>query len=123
MFLSMESCYDDAMYRSCFFLLLFSSSIPLTFLDLDRKNQESLAETEVTILGFLVCNEQQEWFLAKQPNIKTCCAGKQKGDIRLLAEFSPELKNQIIRVQGTFQIKKSDTGTVYLLEHPVLISS
>ncbi len=94
-------------------MICFLLSLSLTFLELDKGPPEKYAGEEVSILGFLVCNEQQEWFLARQPNIKSCCISK--SGIRLPAEFSPKLKNQIVRVAG---VLKTDPGLV--LENPVI---
>lgn len=71
----------------------------VAFSELDNP---SLEGKEVNMVGFLIADEHGEWFLAKQPNIKSCCMGKHT-KIRLLGEFSSDLMNQVIRVQGVYQ--------------------
>lgn len=92
---------------SCFFSLNAFASQTLTFFDLDKPNVESYFDKEVTIVGFLACNEQKEWFLARQPNIKSCCLKKQL-TVRLGVEISSDQKNQVVRVEGILQKEQDD---------------
>lgn len=62
-----------------------NSPQPLTFLNLGDADFQSLQGKRVEIRGFLYKNGRDEWILAAEPNLKTCCMGsKEKRDRQLL---------------------------------------
>lgn len=99
-----------------FLVTSFLASLFLTLGELDNTSLEQLADQDITLRGFLISNEKNEWFLAKQPNIKSCCIGK-KQTIKLVGGFPAALKNQVIQIQGILRIENE----TYLLENPSLV--
>lgn len=95
-------------------MILLCATIALTFFDLE-KELEPLDNQEVAIVGFLARNHN-EWFLAKQPNIKSCCLAKSR-TIRLKGDFSEKLANQMVKVEGVFHLSMGEIT----LEHPKLV--
>lgn len=86
----------------------------LTFLEFE-KSPDTFALQEVTMVGFLIQNDQQQWYLSREPNIRSCCIGKKK-EIRLPADFPPALRNTVVKVQGVLH-----TQNGYSLQNPTLI--
>lgn len=85
-----------------------------TTLSLLEPHLETYAEKEVSLLGFLVCDEKEEWYLARQPRIRSCCKGE--GEVRLPASFPLKLKNQMVRMKGIFHASAGG----YVLENPLI---
>lgn len=96
-------------------MILLCATIALTFFDLE-KELEPLENQQVAIVGFLARNQHNEWFLAKQPNIKSCCLAKSRA-IALKGDFPEKLVNQRVKVEGVFQLSMGEIT----LEHPKLV--
>lgn len=80
-----------------------------TFQTLDfylLKNDVSYLENQkVRIRGFLF-KKANQWVLAEEPNLKTCCIGsKEKADRQLLLDgmFDENFINHVIEVEGIFK--------------------
>lgn len=69
----------------------------------DQSRMEFIKGRKVKIRGFLYSKGKNEWVLAADPNLKTCCIGsKEKAtqQIFLDGKFSEKLVNQVIEVEG-----------------------
>ncbi len=84
----------------------------LTIFDLD----EQFENQKVSIVGFLVQDSEQRWFLSQQPRIKSCCAGKGR-QVALEGEFSKTLLNRMVQMEGIFH----KTGDLFTLEQSKLL--
>ena len=86
----------------CFVVIDASEAIPYSFETLTKAKEGEL----ITIRGFLYENEHGELFLSSQPNLKSCCIGKNKQD-QILA-----LKDAEEKVDETDDGKQEERGPV-----------
>lgn len=89
-------------------MLMWMMSIAIGFQQLS--DATAWNDKEIEIRGFIYQVDQQ-YYLASEPNIKTCCMGK-KTKI-LLSEKFPEVgPGQVVSLQGTFFV--DDDGAYHL---------
>lgn len=101
-------------YLFMFFPILFCLIFQFSYLGAENPISLSFSELQtikiennryVSLRGFLYKNEQGEWILASQPNLKSCCLGtshKAKEQIAVSFESLPSLpsKGQAITLEG-----------------------
>jgi hypothetical protein len=106
-----------------FALILVFQSLTINFQQLsDVDNNTSFHQQEVEIKGFLYCNAKQQWILASEPNLKTCCVGsvqKISQQIFLDRAFSEVTTGQAVAMQGVLLVQpvKNNQNEVVQLYH------
>lgn len=53
--------------------------------------------------GYLIEDSSGNWYLAKQPDIKSCCVAKEQQSIRLEGDFTSYQTKKPVCVHGTLQ--------------------
>lgn len=93
----------------------------------DQSRMEFIKGKKVKIRGFLYSNGKDEWILAADPHLKTCCIGsKEKAaqQIFLDGKFSEKLVNQVIEVEGILNFDPNENeGRYYSMSELVKIKN
>jgi hypothetical protein len=113
-----------------FALILLLQSLMINFQQLSEiENNPHLHKQDIEINGFLYCNANQEWVLASEPNLKSCCigAGKKASQQIFLDRAFPEINNgQAVAMQGVLLVQpvknnQNEVVQLYQLQDSSLI--
>lgn len=108
-------------------LAIFANNDPMDFTQYnDLKHLEEWHGKKIRLRGFLYSNQKNEWILACEANLKSCCIGsKEKAAQQLFLKDGSWDKGSlglVVEVEGIFKYEPDNLeGHHYFLEKPRII--
>jgi hypothetical protein len=115
--------------------LSFFSVLPATFslcaaefISLDHLPQEVIHKNrkEVVVEGFLYKSSENQWVLAKEPHLSSCCVGtkaKISNQLYIIGSKDSFVENEKISLKGIFGRDKDTDKEFFTLRDPVILES